>query len=58
MLIFQGLRDTAVDPDSVRRFAEGRPHVVLHLLDDDHQLLGSLERIWTDVVPFLGLTAR
>ena len=44
--IFQGRRDTAVDPATVERWAEARPNVDLHLLDDDHQLLGSLETIW------------
>ena len=27
----------------------------LHLLDDDHQLMNSLEFIWAEVVRFLGL---
>ncbi|HXW05833.1 MAG TPA: YqiA/YcfP family alpha/beta fold hydrolase [Vicinamibacterales bacterium] len=44
--IFQGLRDTAVDPAMVQRWAADRPNVELHLLDDDHQLAGSLEYIW------------
>jgi uncharacterized protein len=54
VLIFQGLRDTAVNPDSVRRWASSRPRVELHMLDDDHQLLSSLEVIWTATKRFLG----
>jgi hypothetical protein len=54
--IFQGRRDTAVDPETVQRWAEARPNVVLHLLDDDHQLLGSLETIWSETSGFMGLT--
>jgi pimeloyl-ACP methyl ester carboxylesterase len=51
--IFQGTRDTAVDPDSVRRWSESRANVELHMLDDDHQLTGSLEVIWANVDRFL-----
>jgi hypothetical protein len=53
-LIFQGLRDTSVVPATVERFVRGRPNVTLSLLEDDHQLLASLPRIWNDVAPFLG----
>jgi uncharacterized protein len=44
--VFQGRRDTAVDPESVARWAAARPNVELHLLDDDHQLQASLDYIW------------
>jgi hypothetical protein len=54
-LIFQGLRDTSVDYRTVERFASTRPNVTLCLLDDDHQLVASLPRIWSDVEAFLGL---
>ena len=54
-LIFQGLRDALVDPRDVEQFAAVRPSVTLSLLDDDHQLVASLPRIWNDVRPFLGL---
>jgi pimeloyl-ACP methyl ester carboxylesterase len=54
-LIFQGTRDSLVDPKDVERFAASRPNVRLSLLDDDHQLVASLPRIWNDVAPFLGL---
>ena len=32
------------------------PNVTLSLVEDDHQLIASLPRIWDDVEPFLGLT--
>jgi pimeloyl-ACP methyl ester carboxylesterase len=55
-LIFQGVRDASVDYRTVEAFANARPNVTLSLLDDDHQLIASLPRIWNDVQPFLGLT--
>jgi pimeloyl-ACP methyl ester carboxylesterase len=54
-LIFQGLRDASVDHRTVEEFARTRPNVTLSLLDDDHQLIASLPRIWSDVAAFLGL---
>ena len=48
-LIFQGLRDASVDYRTVEAFAKTRPNVTLSLLDDDHQLIASLPRMWTDV---------
>jgi pimeloyl-ACP methyl ester carboxylesterase len=54
-LIFQGTRDALVNPKDVERFAAARPNATLSLLDDDHQLIASLPRIWSDVQPFLGL---
>lgn len=54
-LIFQGLRDASVDPRLVEQFANARRNVTLSLLDDDHQLIESLPRIWRDVEAFLGL---
>jgi uncharacterized protein len=54
--IFQGRADTAVSPDTVERWARARPNAELHLLDDDHQLHASLERIWTETARFLALT--
>ena len=56
--IFQGRRDTAVDPVLVERWAGERPNVELHLLDDDHQLLASLDEIWEKASPFLGIAPR
>jgi hypothetical protein len=53
--VFQGTRDTAVDPVTVERWSSARPNVELHLLDDDHQLLASLEYIWREMSRFLAL---
>jgi pimeloyl-ACP methyl ester carboxylesterase len=54
-VIFQGRRDTLVDAKDVERFAAARPNVRLTLLDDDHQLVSSLPRIWSEVQPLLDL---
>jgi hypothetical protein len=54
-LIFQGTRDNSVDFHTVETFAKARPNVVLTLLDDDHQLIASLPKIWQEVETFLGL---
>jgi pimeloyl-ACP methyl ester carboxylesterase len=54
-LIFQGLRDGSVDHRTVEAFARTRPNVTLSLLDDDHQLIASLPRIWNDMEVFLEL---
>jgi pimeloyl-ACP methyl ester carboxylesterase len=54
-LIFQGLRDASVDHRTVEVFARTRPNVILSLLDDDHQLIASLPRIWDGVSEFMGL---
>ena len=54
-LVLQGRRDDVVDPDMVARYAAGRPYVTLVMLDDDHQLGGSLERVWSETARFLGL---
>lgn len=55
ILIFQGRRDTAVSPEMVERWAASRPNVELHMLDDDHQLSGSLEYIWAETKRFLSI---
>ena len=52
-LVLQGRRDDVVDPAMVQRLAAGRPHVRLVLLDDDHRLADSIERIWAEVAAFL-----
>lgn len=54
-LIIQGRRDAAVDPAMVERFAAARPNVTLRMVDDDHQLLASLELIWDETIRFLEL---
>jgi len=56
ILIFQGLRDESVDYRTVEQYAAKRPNVTLSLLDDDHQLMASLPRMWDAMQPFLGLT--
>lgn len=55
--VFQGRRDTVVDPASVEQWASHRPNVTLHMLDDDHQLGGSLEEIWQEMERFLELNS-
>ena len=54
-LIFQGLHDASVDHRTVEVFAKTRPNVTLSLLDDDHQLIASLPRMWSGILAFLGL---
>jgi uncharacterized protein len=54
-LVFQGLHDASVDYRTVEAFASTRPNVTLSLLDDDHQLIASLPRMWTDIRAFLGI---
>jgi uncharacterized protein len=54
-LIFQGLRDRSVDPKTVDEFARGRANVTLTQLEDDHQLIASLPRMWEAIDPFLAL---
>ena len=54
-LIFQGLHDASVDHRTVEAFATPRPNVTLSLLNDDHQLIASLPRMWNDVRAFLEL---
>ena len=54
-IVFQGVHDTSVDYRTVQQFADARPNVSLALLEDDHQLIASLPRMWTDTAAFLGL---
>jgi len=56
-LIFQGLHDASVDHRTVEAFARTRDNVTLSLLDDDHQLIASLPRMWTDMRAFLEVDA-
>lgn len=53
--VFQGRRDMAVNPEMVELWAGKRPSVELHMLDDDHQLLASLDYIWREMKRFLAL---
>jgi pimeloyl-ACP methyl ester carboxylesterase len=57
VLVFQGTRDTAVDPATVAAWSRRRPNVELHMLDDDHQLTASLDYIWVELAGFLNLPA-
>jgi hypothetical protein len=54
-LVFQGRRDTVVDPAMVQRFAAKRPAMTLRMVDDDHQLGASHEVMWREIAGFLGL---
>ena len=56
-LVLQGRQDAVVDPDMVARYAATRPYVELVMLDDDHQLGASLERVWHETARVLGLTS-
>ena len=56
-LIFQGLHDASVDYRTVEAFARARANITLSLLDDDHQLIASLPRMWNDIRAFLELDA-
>ena len=53
VLVFQGRRDTAVDPVTVEAWSRRRPNVELHMFDDDHQLAASLSDIWEKLAAFL-----
>jgi pimeloyl-ACP methyl ester carboxylesterase len=55
ILVFHGRRDDLVDPGTVEAFARSRPNVILRMLDDDHQLVASLDEIWEETSRFLGL---
>lgn len=55
-LVFQGLRDASVDHRIVEQYAAVRSNVTLTLLDDDHQLVASLPRMWSEMTTFLELT--
>ena len=54
-LVFQGRRDTVVDPAMVQKFAAARPAMTLRMVDDDHQLGSSYELMWREIAAFLGL---
>lgn len=51
--VFQGRKDTVVDPSAVEAWAAARPNVQLRFVDDDHQLGSSLEFIWDEMARFL-----
>ena len=53
VLIYQGRRDQVVDAAVVTGWAARQPRAILHLLDDDHQLLTSLDLMWAGTRAFL-----
>jgi len=54
-IVFQGVRDRAVDPEIVKDFTAARRNVSLTLLEDDHSLVVSLPRIWDGMSKFMGI---
>lgn len=50
-VIFQGRNDESVSPALVERYASGQPDASLYMLDDDHQLKGSLDLMWSHIMP-------
>ena len=54
-LIVQGRYDVVVESAMVERFSTTRSHVDLVMVDDDHQLGASLERIWGETARFLSI---
>jgi alpha-beta hydrolase superfamily lysophospholipase len=53
--IVHGAKDDVVAPETSRAFAAGRPDVRLVEVDDDHQLLGSLDTIHAEIERMLDL---
>jgi len=56
--VFQGVRDSVVNPERVTAWAAARPNVSLRTLDDDHQLQAHMDQIWLESARFLGLAAE
>jgi pimeloyl-ACP methyl ester carboxylesterase len=56
-LVYQGRQDESVSPAMVEAWAAERSNVDLHLVDDGHQLTGSMDEIWHRSAAFLGLGA-
>ena len=54
-LVIQGRHDDVVNPMLVKEFVSTRPNVNLVMVDDDHQLANSFDRIWREIVSFLDL---
>lgn len=52
-LLFHGLRDAQVPHALSEEFARRHPHARLELLDDGHELLDSVDRIWAAAAAFL-----
>lgn len=56
-IIFQGLRDDVVLPETARQFASGRPNVVLREVDSDHELMNAVDQMWMETREFLLLNS-
>ena len=54
-LVFQGTRDSIVNPQRVAAWAAARPNVTVQMVDDDHQLQTQLGTIWQLSSRFLDL---
>lgn len=54
-LILHGRDDATVPIESSRQYVAARPSVSLIELDDDHSLVGSLDRIFRELVRFFAL---
>ncbi len=52
-LVFHGRNDTTVPCSLSEEFAKGRPNATLTLLDDGHELSGSMEETWRGAKGFL-----
>jgi len=52
-LILHGIRDDAVPIETSRAFAQDKPHVQLIELDDGHDLIASLPRLFDETDRFL-----
>ncbi len=52
-LILHGRNDDVCPVEWSQRYAERNPHVELHILDSDHQLLNQKEEIWMFISKFL-----
>jgi pimeloyl-ACP methyl ester carboxylesterase len=53
-LVLAGLRDEVVPVEDIRAWVARTPSARLVELDDGHDLLGSLDRIWDEARAFLG----
>lgn len=53
-LVIHGRQDETVNPEVSERFAQGRPHVRLELIDADHSLAGVVNWVVQRSLAFLG----
>jgi pimeloyl-ACP methyl ester carboxylesterase len=54
-LLFHGRQDATVPSTLSQEFVRRHPNASLELFDDGHELLDSVDRIWTATAAFLGL---